>query len=351
MSNSEPSFLQVTLPHERALIRVLSMATRRRLPAARMVERLACEFKRRPARTLNQVARLLAEGTPIVDALEQTPRALDPTAVLLLRLASQTGTFSETLDSLIAEDEQTDAAKEVRTASIENQLYQVAVGFLMAWLLITFLLTFITPTFQKMFEEFGIDLPGSMLLLIAIGDYWPVFMLLSLVLLFTILIFGPLAIGRPRWAMEFRRRRLHARADLLSLLATIMQSGRPLASGIDTLSRIHPVRPIRTRLVKVSKSIDQGEDTWRALSAQKFIGNAQMNAFQTTQDPTAQAWLLRREARRTNTWIDLRSNFLARCISLSTLLLLAAVVLLASVAVFTSVYGLVSGLACVGFIG
>ncbi len=350
MSNNEPLFFQVTVPHERALVRVLSMSVRRRLNTAIMVERLAGEFSRGPGRASRQVARLLAERTPIVDALEQTPRALDPTAVLLLRLASETGTFPETLDSLIANDGQTDLADELRTTSVENQLYQVAVGFMMAWLLITFLLTFIIPTFQKMFEEFGIDLPDSMLLLIAIGQYWPLMMILSLGFFVFLLAMGPLIFGRPAWAFGLGRRLPRAASDLLSLLAIIIQSGRPLKSGIETLSRIHPVSRIRTHLVRASKSIDQGEDTWRALAAEKIIGPTEMAALQIADDKLAQAWLLRRAARLSSTWKDLRGALVVRCISLTSLFALAAIVLLAAVAVFTSVYGLVNALACVVYV-
>ncbi|MCM2371534.1 type II secretion system F family protein [Aporhodopirellula aestuarii] len=345
MSNAEHSFFQVTAPHERALVRVLAISLRRRLNTAMMVDRLAHEFTRGPGRALRQVARLLAEGTPIVDSLEQTPRALDPTAVLLLRLAAETGTLPETLQSLVTTNGPSDPVKDLHKTSVENQLYQVAIGFMMAWLMITFLLTFIIPTFKKMFEEFGVELPATMLLLIAIGDYWLLMLLLSLIFFMLLLTVGPFAFGKSMWPFGLGRRIPRAGSDLLALFAIIIQSGRPLASGIDTLSRIHPVGRLRKRLVVASTSIDQGEDAWQALATEKIIGPKTLAALQLAEDKTAQAWLLRRAARLRKSWTDLWTASIIRFFSMALLLMLAAIVMLAAVAVFMSVYGLVDALA------
>ncbi|TWT75410.1 type II secretion system F family protein [Allorhodopirellula solitaria] len=336
---------QVTAPHERALVRVLLMSQRRRLDPAAMVDRLAVEFSHRRSRVLRQVARLLADGTPVVDALEQTPEAIDPAALLLLRLGTETGTYPETLQSLIASDAVADPMLEARASSIETQFIQAAGGFLIAALVISFFMLFISPTFVKMFEEFEVPIPAAMTWFMAIGQYFPWLIIPGFVLYLMALFVRPLFFNRVKWPLGLRRRMPQAAAQLLDLLSVTLQSGRPLSAGIATLARVHPVSRIRRRLIDASRSIDRGENEWQALANCHFVSPANGEALQLTEDRFTQAWLLRRSAKQRSVWANLRSAFLVRSVSMVLLLILAAIVMLAAVGMFSCIYSLVGALA------
>lgn len=344
---SMPAFhsFQLTSAHQRALVHVLLMCQRRRLDPAIFVDRLATEFSHGSRLTLRQVARLLAEGTPVVDALEQTPGALDPSALLLLQLSLETGTFPESMQSLIAQDAAVDPMLDARAGSMETQLIQTAGGFLVASLVVSFLMLFIVPTIEKMFYEFGITIPASMVWFITIGRYVPWLVIPGFIMYLTALLARPLLFSNTRWRFRLGRRMPQAGVQLLDLLSVILQSGRPLSGGIATLSRIHPVGRIRRRLVAASRTIHQGENEWRALVDFHFISETNGKALQQTDDRLTQSWLLRRTAKAQSMWQDLRSAFIVRSLSMILLLMLAAVVTLAAVGMFTSIYRLVESLA------
>ncbi len=343
MSELHPNPFQVTRPHERALVRVLVMSLRRRLNVSMMVGRLAEEYSGRSRRALRQVAWLMSEGTPLVSALEHTPRALDPTAVLALRLATETGTFPERLESLISDDVAPDALRASGKNASEGQLMHVIVGFMVAWIIITFMLLFIIPTFEKMFDEFGVGLPKPMLWLIAMGNFSGLWLVVLPVVLFLIMI-GPIFYGGPTWPLGIGVRMPRAGSDLLALLAMNLQSGRTLASGVASLARYHPITSLRVRLFHVSAAIDRGENGWDAMANQKLIRPQQATALKMTDDPLAQSWLLHREAQTGRRWKDERADFIASAFSLLSLFLLAAIVILVAVGVFMALYELVNGM-------
>lgn len=336
---------QLTASHQRALVRALQMCHRRRLDPAIVVDRLATEFSRGARRALRQVARLLAEGTSVVDALEQTPGAIDPTALLLLRLGVETGTYPQTLQSLIASDACVGPILDERANSIETQLIQATGGFFIASLVISFFMVFISPTIKKMFDEFGVAIPDPMLLFISIGRYFPWLIIPGFVLWMIALLARTFFLSNSRWRYSLGRRVPQASVELLDLLSVILQSGRPLSAGIDTLSRVHPVSRTRHRLVEASRAIHQGENEWRALADTRCISAKNALTLQLTDDPLTQSWLLRRSGKAQSIWLDLRLAFIMRSFSMIMLLVLAAIVTLAAVGVFTCIYGLVEALA------
>lgn len=345
MNASLSHSFQLTASHQRALVRVLLMCQRRRLDPAIFVDRLATEFTRGARHALRQVARLLAEGTPVADALEQTPGAIDPTALLLLRLGMETGTYPQTLQSLIASDVSAGPLLDVRANSIETQLIQVTGGFFIASLVISFFMVFISPTIKRMFDEFGVAIPDPMLWFITIGRYFPWLIIPGFMLWMIALLARPLFWTNSRWRYSFGRRLPQTGVELLDLLSVILQSGRPLSAGIATLSRVHPVGRIRHRLVQASRAIQQGENEWRALADTRFISAKNALALQLTDDPLTQSWLLRRAGKARSIWLDLRFAFMMRSVSMIMLLILAVIVTLAAVGVFTCIYGLVEALA------
>ena len=87
---------------QRSLLRMLSVAHRERLEMGPLIHCLADEHRGRYRWRLRRLAKLLESGTPLVEALEQTPDALDDDTVLALRFGSQTGALASTFEMLIA---------------------------------------------------------------------------------------------------------------------------------------------------------------------------------------------------------------------------------------------------------
>ncbi|MCC9643927.1 type II secretion system F family protein [Rhodopirellula sp. JC740] len=337
-----------SVPH-RSLVRVLSVAHVKRESAATWVELLAAEFKGPVAARMNHLATLLNTGIPVPDALEQTPRILPPSALMAIRLASETGTLSQTYDALLS-----DAGLEPETSdsgwrSPRSEFFRVMLGFLIAWMILSFLLIFIMPTFERMFEEFGLELPAVTRSLIAVSNR------AGEVLILGIAIFGMVIVGRLLFSREpqpyrFNPMRWHERfvppsVNLLSLLAIVVDSGRPITAGLQTLSKCHHIPRVRRQLATSCTLIEQGADPWITLANEQILTSRESRALSVAGSSAVQAWLLRWLAEARFNRRTLRQHFFTRLISVASLLLLAIVVAWSAFAVFLVLINLVRGLA------
>lgn len=343
--SADDDSLRVTVPSQRALIRTLSTAHRYRLPAATLVYELSGEFSGQQGRSLEQVAKLMSANVPAIDALEQTPGALDQVSLLALRLASETGTLPETYDALLRRepDARVQAGDENKTAGME--LFQLSIGLLVAWILISFLMTFIVPTFEAMFDEFGLELPAPMLLLIGISRYGGMLFFLGL-LAFSLLLVTWIRLEGYRWRpWRVPDSDASASASLPALLALVVASGRPIGSGLATLARFHPIATIRGPIAMACRSIEHGVNVWMALYQHGLIDRREAESLQLAPDRGTEVWLLRQATFTRRHRRAVLRHAVIRFFSLACLLVFAAIVSLAAVAVFTTLYSMVGSLA------
>ena len=107
-------------------------------------------------------------------------------------------------------------------------IYLIAVG-LMVYLCLTFLATFITPTLEKMLDEFGMSLDGLGILLTNFASGW---VLIGLVILCGMIV-PALSRGRifglrlPQW-IPMLPHRANRKAEVLNGFADAIESGMPL---------------------------------------------------------------------------------------------------------------------------
>ena len=152
-----PVALRPRQPHERALVKTLAIASRQRRDPASLIQLLSFEFRRRAGRRLRKVASLIAAGDPVLTALERVPGSLEPKAILALRLAERRGEVLPMLDSLTANSSSEEPVIAPAAADASgHHLRQAVIGVAVAWLIFSFMMTFLVPTFEMMFEEFGL---------------------------------------------------------------------------------------------------------------------------------------------------------------------------------------------------
>ena len=283
---------------QRSLLRVLAVAHQERLELAPLIQCLAEEHRGSYRRLLKRLALRLYAGVALVDALEQTPDALDDEAVLALRFGSQSGTVQAAFEMLLARD----VDRKTGTNSNLKQVlvYWVALACSIGFLLMI-MMALIAPTFKKMFDEFGINLPTPLQTLIAICDgfanYAALWMLLGIVV---VGLFWSSAVRRffrrklaPMFMQPIAQMR---RAELLKLLAIGVDSGRPLAGSLSTLARYHFDSRVRQRLLFARNEIEQGVETWQGLTEAELLTSQQSVAVSTAPTNEIRAWILRRLA-------------------------------------------------------
>ncbi len=195
-----------------------------------LVRNLSLEHRGSSRRRLNSLATRLNAGSTLVDALEQSQELLSDEQVLRLRFACQTGTLSQTYDELVKEA----SNRAFSSAANPRQPFVYGAVLSLAFLLIiSFLMTFIAPTFEEMFEEFGLSLPILLQGLIGttgvIAEFLPLFVLIAVILFAACRLFKPLRVLH-RWIASriFPSVAQLQRLELLRMLAQSVESGRPV---------------------------------------------------------------------------------------------------------------------------
>ncbi|MEZ6149511.1 MAG: type II secretion system F family protein [Pirellulaceae bacterium] len=331
---------------ELSLLRLLAVAHRERLDVRPLVGNLTNEFRGAARRRLARLSRRLAEGMPLVDALDQTPDALRDEDVLSLRFASGSGTLPQTYAELIerAQARSADAALQVRQA--------LKYGFVLAIvfsLLIAMMMTFISPTFKKMFEEFGLRLPATFAQLISTTDW--IARYLPLMMLFGLLAFGFIWFVRPirhlrRW-FELRPLRASAqlqRAHLLRMLAQASGAGRPLPSSLSTLARYHFSRNTRVKLLVARNDIELGADPWGTLAASQLINSNEAQSLSGASSPRLRTWIMRRLAMQKEQVVYDRRATLAMLVHPAVVLFFGAIVAWVAVSFFSILVSMILSL-------
>jgi type II secretory pathway component PulF len=342
---TDNGFLRVRDPRQRALLRVLDFGHRHRVAAAPLVERLACEYQGEESITLRQVAYLLASDVPAVSAMEQTPGAIDATTLLALRLAEETGTLPGTYELCLSDDSDARFEADDPSYSPTTQLLQRAMGIFLACFVLMFLAIFIVPTFLKMMEEFGLQMPAFPLLLLAVYESLGFLLLLfSLAVMAWLMVF---ALWLRNWQWQPWKPvypRPPASVRLRALLALAVGSGRPVAAAVEALSRFHASPVTRNRLVAATHSIKNGEDAWSALARQKLLRPREAQALTLAPDGSTEYWLLQQAAVASAHRHESVRGIALQSVSFFLLVLLAVVVGLTAISFFMVLSELIAGL-------
>lgn len=348
-NNTPDGLLALSSIPQRALVRTLLVAHQERQNPATWVHLLAAEFGGPVGMRINHLAMLLKDGTPVADALEQTPGILAPSGLMAIRLASETGTLSETYEALISDQGLEAESTDSSWRNPRSEFIRVLIGFIAAWFILSFLMIFIMPTFEKMFDEFGLELPAITRSLILVSHRGGEFFFFGMAI-FVMLFLGRLLFFGEKRPQRFNPFRWHERyvppsVNLLSLLAIVVGSGRPLASGLETLSKCHHLPKTRRRLAESCERVERGEDPWVTLASEKILTTRESQALSVAASSDVQAWLLQWLAESRFDQRSIRRHLLTRAVSLASLLLLAAVVAWVCIAVFVVLTNLIRGLA------
>lgn len=292
-----PSDTQETM--QRSLLRLLAVAHRERLEVAPLVANLADEHRGRYRRRLRRLARRLSDGTPLIDALEQTPDSLRDEDVLALRLASQTGTLGATYASLV--DESSPLAEQALAIRRHTFAYFV-IMLLIVLLAVMFLVSFIVPVLKYMHDDFGlVEMSGFFQAFLSVAqwvtNYAPLLILLVVAFAFLVWAMPSRRFFRRVLAGRFFRGVAQARScQLLQLLATTVEAGRPLPAAISTLARYHFDRGFRQRLLFARNEIEQGADVWTSLADCRLLTPEESRAIGQCSSNESQAWSMRQLA-------------------------------------------------------
>lgn len=299
----------------RSLLWVLMAAAERGIPLEAAVSAFEDERDDLIGRRARNLADYLEAGVPLALALQRSRNPVSAAALLAADLGQQTGTLGPALRQVVA---QTDAIDGVFRSLLEK-LFYLAFLVCYALMMLAFLMIKITPKFQKIYHDFGMELPSVTRALIdvsrvaASGEAG--LLLALLVLLQVVAVIGLLYYVRNAPTRLPLANLLWWRADcalVLRWLAIAVRQQRPLAEMVRLMAGYFPRAALRWRLERAAYRIESGADWCDSLQRVGLLRHAEAGLFRAAERAGNLAWALeemadssvRRSAYRLSAWLN-----------------------------------------------
>ncbi|MHB8901970.1 MAG: type II secretion system F family protein, partial [Thermoguttaceae bacterium] len=262
--------------HRYALLAAMAVAVRQRIPLIPVLLAFAAERRGYVARRAIRLAGLLRAGMTLPDAVDSAGGLFPPHIRLALRMGHDSGNLATVLQDVLDRADEHDA---VEGQAFGKIAYFVILSLFML-LILSFMMLKIIPAMQKIFEEFGLELPRMTLLMISVTyafvNYWylglPILLVAIWLGLQAVLRYVG-AVERDVWGLAWLRRRVHT-AEILETVALFVKAGRPITDALAGLARWYPTRAVRHRLASALDDILRGSDWSEALARRRLISGA-----------------------------------------------------------------------------
>ncbi|MGN6545233.1 MAG: type II secretion system F family protein [Aureliella sp.] len=225
-------------------------------------------------------------GSTLSEAMAKSPKVFNRLYVNMIKAGEAGGALETILQRLADFLESSEALKRKVKGAL---IYPIAV-VIIAGLIMILIMTLIVPTFQKMFIEFGLDLPAPTVLLMAMSDYIVRYWFLLLLIPFCFWLITKLARkfreGRMGFDMFMLKLPVFGRLIERNILArTTRTLGTLVSSGVPILEALNITRETAGNALfekifaKVSEAIREGEVISKPMRENAVPGFHPMGAF------------------------------------------------------------------------
>lgn len=332
----------------RSMLRILATAIGEKVPLPDAVRAYGHERTDELGQRAYRLALALEAGLPLPSALVQTGTRMSPDLALAVRVGTETGKLGEAIRRVARFDSQVDAAIRSIFESVTYLWWTVCV--LIG--LLTFLMFKIVPVFEKMYEEFGLELPMATRTLIGLTEllvtrWWP------LAVLGQFALFGIVTIGSlfyinalPRgWPVIHRFFLPSDRTLVLRCLALAVEQRWPLHRTIAMLARLFPSKPMRRRLALATSAVNNGEPWRDALRAVGLLTRGDHELMGVAERVGNLEWALDEAADGTIRRLVYRLRLVANIVLPCAIVILGLLVGFVCVALFSPLVAMIQGLA------
>lgn len=227
---------------------------------------------------LREIKRSIQSGEQLSDAFGRYPKVFGPLFLSLVKVGELGGGLPENLLYLA---DILEGQKELNQR-VRNAVTYPAIMASVAVVIVTFLLTFIIPSFVEIFDQAGVELPALTRALLAtsafVQHWW--FVLFPSIILFILLL---------RWLVKtdagemlFHRLLLNSPVigDLVRKLSiarfartygSLLSRGVPLVETLDVVATVVTNRVIRNVVYQVQRQVKQGRSFSEPLAESKEI--------------------------------------------------------------------------------
>jgi type II secretory pathway component PulF len=282
---------------QQALLWTLAVAAERGVPLVPAVEAFAAERWGLASQEIRVLARLLNSGLSLPEALSMVGGAVGGLvprdAIVPIHVGQELGALPEGLRQATVP---TGAFQSVWD-QLAGKLAYLCFVVVFASGVVTFMVLKIAPAFQKIFADFGAELPTVSKLGML---HWaePLALPMVLVCLFLIFLFfyailryiGVITFDLP--LMSRITRKLHA-ARILESLAMAAQRGQSFPKTVATMARCYPKWSIRWRLHGLLVDITTGMDFAESMRMRGLVSHADVAVLHAAQRAGNLAWAMR----------------------------------------------------------
>ncbi len=212
---------------------------------------------------LSAIKKHVSEGKKFSEALADYPQVFPDVYVNMVRIAEATGGLADVLLNIAEYEER----KKEREGKIKSALtYPLVVG-LIGSAVVGFLLGYVVPKMEKIFQSVKIDLPFSTTMLIAIGSFLRNYGLLLSILCGILIIVGvrvyrnsvPLRkkVDRLLISVEVLRKAVMARIS--ELLAFQLREGIPLVAALNGCRGVVNNLLIKEEMQRLALEVEKGK--------------------------------------------------------------------------------------------
>jgi type IV pilus assembly protein PilC len=225
-------------------------------------------------------------GSSLSEALSKSPKVFDRLYVNMIKAGEAGGSLEVILRRLAEFKERTQSLK---NKVIGAMMYPIMVVLFTIGIL-TFIMLKIIPEFQKMFTEFGIELPAMTQLLMAISDrvvnLWFLFPLMPIAVILFISLVCKFRAGRMGWHLFLLKLPVMGKlveksnlARTTRTLGALIASGVPIIEGL-TITRETSGNAMYEKVYsKVTDSIREGDTIANPMKANSFPSFHPVAAF------------------------------------------------------------------------
>ncbi|QDT11432.1 type II secretion system F family protein [Planctomycetes bacterium K23_9] len=221
---------------------------------------------------LNSISQRVKSGESLSAAMKKFPQAFAPMLVNQIRVGEKSGALDQTLVRLT---EQIEQAANLKSTIVKKLTYPTILVFA-GIASVTFMLLFVIPTFQKMYEDSGATLPAITRALIEVGDFVRFNGLGIVAGIAVVTLSVVMALRNPESRMWIDRYLLRipivgdwfrnlAILQFMETLGNLMESGFKLAEALPQAGHSISNRYVRKKILGLSSAIRRGERFSRAL--------------------------------------------------------------------------------------
>ncbi|MEM6364195.1 MAG: type II secretion system F family protein [Planctomycetota bacterium] len=273
--------------HICAFTRQLSILQDAGLPILRSLKIL--ENNQKPGKLKNALMDVCDEiegGATLSEAMAKCPKVFSRLYVNMIKAGEAGGALETILNRLADFLESAESLKR----KVKGALIYPVIVVLVATLILTFIMIFIVPTFEKMFDEFGLDLPAPTMLLIAmsnyIANYWFLLLAMPICLLIFVKLVKKFRQGRVGFDMFILRVPIfggliekNILARTTRTLGTLISSGVPILEALNITRETAGNAMFEKLFTRVGESIREGEVISKPLAQYSVLGFHPMAAF------------------------------------------------------------------------